>query len=60
MIYNYHFFTLATDGNVYFARKYATGVQLPRKTLWEEIRKCKIMVVQNNFVFVFKITHRLK
>ena len=45
--FNYHFFTLLTDGNVYFARKYATGVNLPRQTLWEEIRKCKIMVVQN-------------
>ena len=45
--FNYHFFTLATDGNFHFAKKYATGVQLPRKTLWEEVRKCKIMVVQN-------------
>jgi len=45
--FNYQFFTLLTDGNVPFARKYATGINLPRKTLWEEIRKCKIMVVQN-------------
>ena len=45
--FNYQFFTLLTDGNVPFAKKYATGINLPRKTLWEEIRKCKIMVVQN-------------
>jgi hypothetical protein len=45
--FDYHYFTLLSDGNVNFARNYATGINLPRKTLWEEIRKCKIMVIQN-------------
>jgi len=45
--FDYHYFTLLTDGNVGFARNYATGINLPRKTLWEEIRKCKVMVIQN-------------
>ena len=45
--FDYHYFTMLTDGNIHFARKYATGVNLPRKNLWEAIRTCKIMVIQN-------------